>query len=109
MKLAMCAVLAGAAAVLAATPGLAQGWDVYHREVWIQDRIDQGRKSGSLDEQEARRSLDALKKIEHDEQFDMRTNNGQLSEKDRAVIEARLDDLSDHILGTKISDVRRPW
>jgi hypothetical protein len=109
MKLAICAALAGAAALLTAAPACAQVWDLYHREIWIQDRIDHGRQNGSLDPSEAQRSLDGLKKIEHDEQFDMRTNNGQLSAKDRSAIEARLDDLSDHIHGTKVSDVRRPW
>jgi hypothetical protein len=95
--------------MLTAAAASAQVWDLYHREVWIQDRIDHGRESGSLDQNEAQRSLDVLKKIEHDEQFDMRTNNGQLSARDRSAIEARLDELSDHIHGTKVSDVRRPW
>ena len=96
-------------ALSAGAPGIAQGWDLYHRETWIQDRIDHGRKDGLLDASEASRAQDVLKKIEHDEQFDMRTNNGQLSAKDRNSIESRLDDLSDHIHWMKANDVHRPW
>ena len=108
MRRVMCAGLA-VVALSAGAPGIAQGWDLYHRETWIQDRIDHGRKDGLLDASEASRAQDVLKKIEHDEQFDMRTNNGQLSAKDRNSIESRLDDLSDHIHWMKANDVHRPW
>jgi hypothetical protein len=107
MKLAICAGLF--VTLLAAAPASAENWDLYHREVWIQDRVNHGQKDGSLASGEAQRVQDALKKIEHDEQFDMRTNNGQLSAKDRSSIEARLDDLSGAIRWEKPSDVRRPW
>jgi hypothetical protein len=107
MKLVMFAGLA--VALIAAAPVSATGWDLSHREIWVQDQIDHGRKDGSLNESEAQRVQDGLKKIEHDEQFDMRTNNGQLSAKDRAAIESRLDDLTDHIHWAKTDDVHRPW
>jgi hypothetical protein len=98
------------AMTLAATPSVsATGWDLFHRESWIQDRIEHGRKDGSLDPNEAQRAEAVLRKIEHDEEFDTRTNNGQLSTKDRAAIEARLDDLSDHIHWTKADVAQRPW
>jgi hypothetical protein len=107
MKLAMCAGLF--VTLLAAAPVSAATLDLFHREAWIQDRIDHGRKDGSLSDSEAHRVQDALKKIEHDEEFDTRTNNGQLSAKDRSAIEARLDELSGAIHWEKANDVRRPW
>jgi hypothetical protein len=114
MKPMMCAGLAGPLAAMAlglgmSTPVAAQGWDLFHRESWIQDRIEHGRKDGALDQGEASRAEDVLKKIQHDEAFDIRTNNGQLSAKDRTAIEGRLDDLSDHIHWTKAEAAKRPW
>ena len=110
MKSTLCAV-AAAGLLQAVLPALAQAqpWDLAHREIWLQDRIDHGRKDGSLDTTEALRAQGVLDKITHDERFDERTNNGQLSSKDRAAIEGRLDDLSDHIHWAKANDVHRPW
>jgi hypothetical protein len=110
MKSTICAV-AAAGLLQAALPALAQAqsWDLLHREIWLQDRIDHGRKDGSLESAEALRAQNVLDKITHDERFDARTNNGQLSPKDRATIEARLDDLSDHMHWAKANEVHRPW
>lgn len=103
------ALAAAAATGLAASARAQPSWDLAHREYWVQDRIEHGRKDGGLDAGEAQRAEDALHKIQHDEAFDARTNNGKLSEKDRATIEARLDDLSDHLHWLKSDSTKRPW
>ena len=53
MKLAICAGLF--VTLLAAAPASAENWDLYHREVWIQDRVNHGQKDGSLASGEAQR------------------------------------------------------
>lgn len=66
--------------------------DVDTRIARIDERIDRGRADGTLSRREARRAMDALNDIKRDERRRMRY--GRLSDRDEAMLQRRLDDLS---------------
>jgi hypothetical protein len=85
------------------------GWDVDRRIDWLQQRIDRGAADGSLDRHEARRAQFQLRLIVRDEHSIMYKHGGQLTDRDRAIMEARLDKLNDQIRWLRANDERRPW
>jgi hypothetical protein len=105
-------VMAAVAALTLASTGVAfaqpTSWDLTRREAWLQQRIDRGRDDGSLAPDEARRVQRELDRIRAD-QDRMRVDGGGLREADRDALEARLDDLSDHIHWLKANNEERPW
>jgi len=66
--------------------------DVDSRIARIDERIDRGRADGSLSRYEARRAAMALNDIKRDERRRMRY--GRLSDRDEAILQRRLDNLS---------------
>lgn len=111
--LAFCGV-AVMSAVLAAT-AVAQplpargGWDLARRESWLQERIDRGASDGSLTRMEARRVQRELRRIRMEEDRMRARNGGPLRPDQRIRLEARLNDLSDHIRWARRNDFARPW
>ena len=63
---------------------------------WLQRRIDRGIADGSLDRREARRSQTELNSIRRQARA-MRTRGGNLYPADAALIQRRLDDLSQRL------------
>ena len=119
--------LAAGSVVLAAAPALAQpgpprapmygpgpgaaphGWELDRRLDWMQQRIDRGRQDGSLDWREARRVQRELIHIRRDEDRLRGRNGGRLTDRDRYMLQDRLDRLSDKIRWLRHNDERRPW
>jgi hypothetical protein len=111
-------------AILSAAPALAQGmygppppgaapaprgWELDRRLDWMQQRIDRGRADGSLDWRESRRVQRELIHIRHDEDRLRYRNGGRLSDRDRFMLQDRLDRLSDQIRWMRHNEERRPW
>lgn len=121
MKLALKSAIA-ALAVLSAAPAVAQpyrppppgapapsGWDLDRRIDWMQQRIDRGRDDGSLDRRESRRVQSELNHIRDDQARMRDRHGGRLWDRDREVLQARLDRLNDQIRWLRHNDERRPW
>jgi hypothetical protein len=88
----------------------ASGWDLNRRLDWMQQRIDRGRDDGSLDRREARRVQRELIDIRRQQDMLRDRNGGRLSERDRYMLQDRLDRLSGQIRWLRRNDdERRPW
>ena len=101
--------LAAAAAPVLAQPVTHGGWDLARRESWLQDRIDRGRADGSLAPMEARRAQRQLAGVRRQERHLRRMDGGVLRPSDVTTLQARLDNVADHIRWLRHNDVRRPW
>jgi uncharacterized protein YcfJ len=66
--------------------------DVDTRINRIEDRIQQGRRDGSLSRGEAKSAMNTLNDIRREEQI--RRQDGRMSDRDQAALQARLDRLS---------------
>lgn len=125
MKTFVSALVAGSA-LLAAAPALAQpmpprppaygpgpgaprGWELDRRLDWMQQRIDRGRQDGSLDGREARRVQGELMRIRADQDALRARRGGHLSDRDRFMLQDRVDRLNDHIRWLRHNGERRPW
>jgi uncharacterized protein YcfJ len=73
----------------------ARTMDVDSRIARIDQRIDQGRADGTLSRRETRSAIDALNDIKQQERRRMRY--GRLSDRDEAMLQRRLDELSAQI------------
>ena len=78
--------------------------DVRQREAWLERRINRGLRDGSLNRLEANRALRELASIRRQEYRLAR--DGVFSNRDRAVIQARLDELSRSIRWMRNNDNR---
>jgi hypothetical protein len=108
-------------ALLGAAPAFAQphygpppsaaprGWELDRRLDWMQQRIDHGRADGSLDRREARRVQGELIHIRRDEDMMRDRNGGRLNDRDRFMLQDRLDRLDGQIRWLRHNDERRPW
>lgn len=90
-------------------PGAPAGWDLDRRIDWLQHRIDRGRDDGSLDRREAFRVQRALDDIRQDERRMRYRNGGRLNDRQRDMLQDRLDRVSDRIRWLRHNDERRPW
>ena len=126
MKLVLKGAVA-ALAVLSAVPAVAQpyrppppgaeapgmppqgGWDIDRRINWMQERIERGRSDGSLDRHEARRVQMGLDRIRDDATRLRDRHGGRLWDRDRDMLQGRLDHLNDQIRWLRHNDERRPW
>jgi hypothetical protein len=70
--------------------------DISSRESWLDQRIRTAMNDGSLGRRDARQALATLDDIRHAE-AGMRHRRGQLSARDEADIQSRLDALSSRI------------
>ncbi|MGA0603213.1 hypothetical protein ACO2Q3_21070 [Caulobacter sp. KR2-114] len=132
MKTVSLAILAVAGAVALAAPAVAQpdhhggyggyggyhdrgrddgprAWDLNRRIDWMQQRIDRGRRDGSLDRREAGRVQARLDDIRRDKARMERRNAGFLRGDQRDQLQARLDRLNDEMHWLRNNDERRPW
>jgi len=82
---------AGAYGTNASYETRASTWDIDNRIARIGDRIDRARASGDLSYNEASRAQRTLRDIRRDENNRMR--RGRLSDRDTAILQARLDRL----------------
>ncbi|MDR3512901.1 MAG: hypothetical protein P4L73_14790 [Caulobacteraceae bacterium] len=85
------------------------GWDLDRRIDWMQQRINRGRADGSLDGREAWRAQRSLDGIRQDERRMRYRNGGWLNDRQRGVLQDRLDRLNDQIRWLRHNDERRPW
>jgi hypothetical protein len=99
-------LLAGGIAQAQPGPG---GWDLGRREAWLQQRIERGVADGSLTRMEAHRVQRELNGIRMEERHLRRRNGGPLRPDDRERLQARLDNLSEHIRWARHNDFARPW
>jgi len=85
-------------------------WDLDRRIYWLQERIDRGRRDGSLDWREARRAQDQLNRISWQKRRAERNNGGQLGWQDRRDLQDQLDSLSRSLRWMRNdNDFRLPW
>jgi len=87
-------------------PGPGGDWSLERREDWLQERITQGRNDGSLDRHEAYRVQRSLDYIRASQRRLMRY--GPLRDRDRAMLEQRLDRLRDTIRWARHNDNDTP-
>jgi uncharacterized protein YcfJ len=73
----------------------ARSMDVDTRMSRIEERIENGRRDGSLSRRESKRAMNTLNDIRREEQ--MRLRDGRLGERDQAALQTRLDSLSAQI------------
>lgn len=86
-----------------------RAWDLNRRIDWMQQRIDRGRRDGSLDRREAGRVQARLDDIRRDKARMERRNGGFLRGDQRGELQRRLDGLNDQIHWMRNNDERRPW
>ena len=70
---------------------------IREREEWLERRINRGINDGSINRREARRVITDLQQIRFDEQRLRRRNGGRLNERDRDILQDRLDGLAQQI------------
>ena len=101
----------GALAFAVAAPALAQpeGWDIDRREHWMAERIERGVADGSLDRREARRVHRELDSIRDQEDRMRVRHGGRLDDRDRMVLEYRLDELGARIRWLRHNEEAAPW
>ena len=85
------------------------GWDIDRRLAWMDERIERGQRDGSLDRRETFRVRSELRSIRDQERRMRYRDHGRLDERDRAILERRLDDLNARIRWLRHNDERSPW
>lgn len=93
----------------ALAPAAGGGWSLDQREDWLQQRIDHGLADGSLDRHEAFRAQSELRRIRFQEQRLRTMHGGRLWDRDRLMLQQRLDNLSQTIHWLRDNGERRPW
>ena len=107
----------GVLTLAVAVPALAQdwgrdrasGWDIDRREAWLDQRIERGREDGSLDKKEAHKVHDKVREIRELEGRMRGREGGSLIDRDRMVLEMKLDDVSRQIHWMRENNERAPW
>ena len=111
----------GALALAVAVPALAQdfdrdrgrdrpsGWDIDRREQWLNERVERGVADGSLDHREAHKVHDKLRDIHRLEDRMRMRDGGRLNDEDRAVLEDKLEDVSNRIHWMRENNEAAPW
>ncbi|MEI9964812.1 MAG: hypothetical protein WDM92_08945 [Caulobacteraceae bacterium] len=92
----------------AADAGPHGDWTLKEREDWLFDRLNRSRDDGSLDHHEYDRVHDQIDTIKDDEQHMRDHHDGQLTDNETHDLEARLDDVADHIQWLHQDAFRRP-
>jgi hypothetical protein len=89
-------------------PGPGGDWSLERREDWLQQRIGQGRADGSLSRREAYRAQASLNDIRMSQRRMMRY--GPLRDRDRAMLQERLDRLSQSLRWARNNgETMPPW
>ncbi len=84
-------------------------WTLKEREDWLSNRLDKARDDGALDHHEYDRVHDQLKGIRHEEDRMRDHHDGQLTDDETQMLEARLDGVADHIQWLHENAFERPW
>lgn len=111
MKKTLVAAALGALTLVVAAPAFAApgGWEIDRREQWMEQRINQGVRDGSLDRREAARVRGELRSIRMEERRMRSFHHGRLDDRDRFALERRLDDLNQRIHWLRNNGERAPW
>ncbi|MEO8115734.1 MAG: glycine zipper 2TM domain-containing protein [Phenylobacterium sp.] len=80
--------------------------DVREREAWLDQRIRNAMNDGTLGRRDANRALRSLDAIRREE-MSMRRYRGELSPRNEAQIQAKLDDLNNNLRWSRRDDQRR--
>ncbi len=116
MKPLLLSALAALSIAAVAAPAFAQpyggggapvGGSIVERESRIDARIDQGMHNGGLTRREGFRLRRELRDIEDVEHQYRRADRGHLTDRHRADLEGRLDQLSSRVFGERHDDDRR--
>ena len=84
-------------------------WTLKERENWLSNRLDKAHDDGSVDHHEYDRVHDQIRGIRHDEDRMRDHHDGQLTDGETQMLEARLDDVADHIQWLHENAFQRPW
>lgn len=89
------------------SPPMAGGaWPLERREAWMQERLDRARTDGSLTRRDIRRAQATLNDIRERQNRMMR--DGRLDNRERMVLQGRLDQLRDTLRWARQEDAP-PW
>ena len=84
-------------------------WTLKRREDWLNDKINQAHDEHALDTPEADRAHHALDRLRDDENRMRGRHDGQLTDNETQGLEARLDEMADHIVQAHNGSWQRPW
>jgi len=104
LALAPCAVLAQPDGYNAAAH-----WTRKDREHWLYDRLHKAKDDGSIGDHEYDRVHDQLDRITKQEDRMRDHQDGQLTDEQTQTVEARLDDVANHIQWAHENAFQRPW
>jgi hypothetical protein len=115
-------LVGGVAALFVATPlAIAQpvdttavvrdhgNWTLRQREDWLRERLDSSRRDGLIDEVEFDRVRHEVHDIRADEDRMRDHHDGQLTDNETRMLEARLDTVADRIHWLRQNNFSRPW
>jgi hypothetical protein len=84
-------------------------WTLKEREDWLKDRLSVAHNDGSVDDSEFDRVQHEIDRI-HDAEDHMRgDHDGQLTDNETTVLEARLDGVAGQIHWLHEDRFRKPW
>jgi hypothetical protein len=106
LALAPCAVMAQP---LPYSSSASSHWTLKDREHWLYDRLHKAKDDGSINGHEYDRVHDQLDRVKDDEGRMRDHQSGQLTDDQTQQIEARLDDVADHIQLLHENAFQRPW
>ena len=84
-------------------------WTLKEREHWLYDRLHKAKDDGSINGHEYDRVHDQIDRVKDDEGRMRDHQSGQLTDDQTQQIEARLDDVADHIQLLHENAFQRPW
>jgi hypothetical protein len=84
-------------------------WTLRQREDWLNDRINKAHDTDDLDGREADRAHHELDHIRDDENHMRGHHDGQLTDNETTMLEARLDDVAAKIHWAHENALQRPW
>ena len=106
LALAPCAVMAQP---VPDASNAASHWTLKDREHWLYDRLHKAKDDGSINGHEYDRVHDQLDRVKDDEGRMRDHLSRQLTDDQTQQIEARLDDVADHIQWLHENAFQRPW
>jgi hypothetical protein len=84
-------------------------WTLKQREDWLNDRINKAHDGHDIDGREADRAHHALDRLRDEENKLRGDHDGQLTDNETQMLEARLDDMAAQIHWLHENAFQRPW
>jgi hypothetical protein len=84
-------------------------WTLKQREDWLYNRLDKARDDGSINASEFDRVHHEMDGIRADEHRQRDVHDGQLTDNETSMLEARLDTVASQIHWLHEDAFRRPW